>query len=126
VNLLLSFVLTDWLGVHYLLAAVLATQGSTLWNFALTEGWVFADRLQRWNRPYRLIMFLLMNNAALTLRGPIMFTLTSGLGIHYLFSNLLSLIAFTVLRYTLADALIWRDPNASEVSNFAPQVTLPM
>ena len=31
-------------GIYYVLAAILATQGSTLWNFCLTEAWVFAGR----------------------------------------------------------------------------------
>ena len=48
-----------------------------------------------------------MNNVALPLRIPILFVLTSGLGVHYLVSNLLSLLALTVLRFAIADSLIW-------------------
>ncbi len=116
VNLLLQFLFTDLFGLHYLAAAVISTQGSTLWNFMLTENWVFADRLTPWNRLYRMIMFFMINNAALTIRGPIMFTLTSGLGMHYLASNLLSLLAFTLIRYTLADSLIWKNARDKRLS----------
>ena len=39
-----------------LLAAILATQASTLWNFGLTESWVFGTRNTErpiWNIPNR-------------------------------------------------------------------------
>jgi hypothetical protein len=48
-----------------------------------------------------------MNNAALGLRGPTMFVLTSALGVNYLLSNLISLILLMVLRYNAADRVIW-------------------
>lgn len=109
-SLLLAFA-TDILGLYYLVSAVIATQGSTLWNFALTEYWVFADREQRQGRTARLLMFLLMNNGALLLRGPMIYVLTSGLGVYYLVSNIISLVSLTVLRYAIADRLIWRRPR---------------
>ena len=57
--------------VHYLVAAVIATQASTLWNFGLTEGWVFGKRTTERSFVMRLVSFLLMNNGMLLLRGPI-------------------------------------------------------
>jgi dolichol-phosphate mannosyltransferase len=107
VNTLLLALATEVFGLHYLMSALLATQGSTLWNFALTERWVFADRQRRQGWVMRLAVFLLMNNLALTLRGPMLYLLTSLIGIHYLISNLISLAALTVVRYAVADNLIW-------------------
>ncbi|HEX6034324.1 MAG TPA: glycosyltransferase [Anaerolineales bacterium] len=113
-----SFVLwgfAELTAMHYLLAAIIATQASTLWNFGLTESWVFGKR--ETERPFlaRLVSFLLMNNAMLLLRGPIMTLLVSQLGIHYVIANLASLFAMTLLRYLLADKWIWTksDPNPS-------------
>ena len=107
VNTLLLALATETLGIFYLWSAVLATQGSTLWNFALTETWVFSDRRAGQSRWARLVMFLVMNNAALLLRGPLMYLLTDRLGIFYILSNIISLGALMALRYTLADRLIW-------------------
>ncbi len=107
VNTALLALATEVLGLHYLMSAVLATQGSTLWNFVLTERWVFASRQKRDGWAMRLAIFLVMNNLALTLRGPMLYLLTSLIGIHYLISNLISLAALTVVRYTIADNLIW-------------------
>jgi len=105
-SLLLAFA-TEWLGIYYLVSVALATVGSTVWNFTLTELWVYYDRQQVHGRLGRFGMFFIMNNAALVLRGPIVFVLTSALGVHYLVSNLLSLAALTVLRYLFADKWIW-------------------
>jgi len=107
VNTLLLALATEVFGLHYLMSALLATQGSTLWNFALTERWVFADRQRRQGWVMRLVIFFLMNNLALTLRGPMLYLLTSLIGIHYLISNLISLGALTAVRYAIADNLIW-------------------
>ena len=105
-SLVLAFA-TEWLRIYYLASIVLATVGSTVWNFALTELWVYRDRQQTQGRLGRFSMFFVMNSAALLLRGPIVFILTSVLSIHYLISNLVSLAALTVLRYLFADKWIW-------------------
>jgi dolichol-phosphate mannosyltransferase len=107
VNMILLAMLTELLGIFYLMSAVIATQGSTLWNFTLSERWVFTGQSPRYGRSRRAVMFFAMNNAALLLRAPMMYFLTSMLGIQYLVSNLISLIALLVLRYATADRLIW-------------------
>ena len=58
------------LGVPYLLAALLATQVSTTWNFIGAEWWAFGDRRSA-GRSRRLIAFFAMNNATFLVRGPI-------------------------------------------------------
>ena len=99
---------TDVFGLYYLLSAVLATQGSTLWNFALTERWVFRGGSQhRHSQGRRMVMFFIVNNAALALRGPMLWVLTSAAGVHYLLSNVISLGALTIVRYVVADSWIW-------------------
>jgi len=109
-SLVLAFA-TEWLGIYYLTSLLLATAASTVWNFSLTEWWVYPDRSHssKWLR--RLGLFFFMNNAALLLRGPLVFVLTSGWGVHYLVSNLFSLVAFTLLRFGLADKVIWTQPK---------------
>jgi dolichol-phosphate mannosyltransferase len=98
---------TDVFKIHYLVSSVFATVGSTTWNFFLTEYWVFGSRKQGDGRLRRYALFFVMNNLALLFRGPIMFVLTSWLGVYYLLSNLISLAALTVVRYFLADNWIW-------------------
>jgi glycosyltransferase involved in cell wall biosynthesis len=103
--LLVSF--TDLAGIFYLLSAALATQGSSLWNFSLTEAWVFDDRRRKEGRLRRLGQFMLMNNGTLILRGPFLVILTSGFGVHYFVSNLLTLLVLALARYLTSDVWIW-------------------
>ena len=114
VNTLALALMADVAGIYYVVAAVLATQASTLWNFALTEIWVFADREHRRRGVRRLAMFFAINNAALGLRIPVLIGLTAGLGVHYVASNLVSLALVFVLRFTLADLWIWAKADELE------------
>ena len=99
-------------GLHYLVGAVVATQCSSLWNFALSERWVFRTDAETRRHPLwrRLALFLGMNNVALGLRGPLLYLLTSVLGVHYLVSNLFTLLLLTAARFALADSWIWSGP----------------
>jgi dolichol-phosphate mannosyltransferase len=106
VNTLVLAFSAQVLGLWYILAAIVATQGSTLWNFAWTERFVFTQDAN-YSPLRRLALFFAMNNAAFLLRGPIMYTLTSGLHVHYLESNIVSLAALMMLRFTTADRWIW-------------------
>ncbi len=118
-----SACLAFWTGVlhvHYLLGAGLATQASTLWNFIFTEFWVFSDRRTKQGRLSRLIRFFIMNNLALAARGPMLYVLTSLLAIHYLISNILSLVLMTVIRYSLASGWIWAAPRAASRKHARP------
>jgi dolichol-phosphate mannosyltransferase len=106
VNTLLLAFGAQTLGLWYILAAVLATQGSTLWNFIWTERFVFTEEAT-FSQIRRLGLYFAMNNAAFLLRGPILYTLTSGLHVHYLESNIVSMAALMMLRFTTADRWIW-------------------
>ena len=103
---------TEYGGLHYLWSAVLATQASTAWNFALTELWVFKNREHGRHAVLRLGSFWAMNNLALWVRGPALYLLTSSLGLHYLLSNFITLGALTVVRYAFADTWIWKSAEA--------------
>lgn len=114
VNSLLMLIFVGEFHWHYLVAAALATQGSTLWNFCWTESWVFRDRVKNGQLIYRMIGFFMLNNAMLLLRLPMLIILVAKLQVHYLWANLISLILIMVLRYVVADRLIWHSPKQSE------------
>lgn len=103
------------LGVHYLVGVVLATQASTLWNFALVERWALREEERTGSRTVRYLQFSAMNNVALLARGPMVALMTDHAGIHYLVANLATLVALFLGRFLLADQLIWRRPVPSEV-----------
>jgi dolichol-phosphate mannosyltransferase len=112
VNTALLALLTESTHLYYVLSAIIATQGSTLWNFALTEWWVFKTQAPPRGRLGRLVRFALVNDVALVLRGPLLVLFTDGFHIMYLVSNVLSLFALTLLRFGIADSWIWATKRA--------------
>jgi putative flippase GtrA len=98
---------TDKFHVYYLVSAALATMASTVWNFTLTEFWVYGQQKQASGFLRRLGIFFVVNVLALSLRTPMIYALTSLVGIHYVVSNLISLALLTVIRFELADNIIW-------------------
>lgn len=109
------------LGLFYLLAAVLATQVSTGWNFVISERLVFDGENQRFGRLQRATMFYAMNNAALALRGPMIFVLTEAVALNYLVSNVVSLTVLMVLRFFTADRWIWGSEATPETA-YSPAI----
>jgi putative flippase GtrA len=95
--------------MHYLLAATLATAGSSTFNFVGTESWVFRGRKQAdlGGLGARFAAYTLVNSGALLVRLPLLYALTSGLHIHYLLSNVITLAALMLVRYAIADGWIW-------------------
>jgi len=116
INSLVLALFTELVGFHYLLSAAIATQASTLWNFGLTEAWVFGKRTPERSFIERLFSYLLMNNFLLLLRGPILSLLVTQAGIHYLISNLASLFLMTMIRYTISNRWIWTGITTNEPS----------
>ncbi len=108
VNGVLIALITSWLGINYLISAIFASWGSTIWNFVLAEIWVFSDRSTRAHRVTRFWLFFAMNNAALAVREPMIYVMTSYLSIYYVASNFISLVALTIVRYGLSDSWIWK------------------
>jgi glycosyltransferase involved in cell wall biosynthesis len=106
------FVLLDGVyHVHYLVAAVLSTQVSTTWNFLLVEGWVYGHRDLGPEVGSRFLKFAAVNNLSLLLRGPTMVLLIDLLGIPPALANLIGVTAITLLRFGIADTMIWSGPD---------------
>jgi dolichol-phosphate mannosyltransferase len=91
---------------HYLIAAILATQVSTTWNFLLTELLVFTGRKpgSMWSRA---IKFYLLNNTALLLRLPLLALLVGPFGINLFVANVMTLVLLFLIRFVIADAAIY-------------------
>ena len=109
VNQAIIIALTEVAGVYYLASAVLATFGSSTWNFIGAETWVFAHRRPDRSVTSRYVQFLGLNLAFLLARVPMLWLLTDIIGIHYAISNLITLVVIFVARVGLADGWIWRE-----------------
>jgi dolichol-phosphate mannosyltransferase len=105
VNQAVLWIATAGFGVWYLWSAIIATQVSSTWNFAFNEWQVFKAGAQ--GRGTRLFWFTLLNNSWLLLRVPFLVVLTEWVGINYFWSNLIALLASTLVRFAAADSYIW-------------------
>lgn len=108
VNTALLFVLAEGAHLYYLAAAAIATEVSIASNYLLSDLWVFSESKPQRGRLSRLLTFFLVNNAALSLGGPMLFMLASVLGVNYLLANLITIASLAVVRFAVADAWIWR------------------
>jgi dolichol-phosphate mannosyltransferase len=123
INSLFLYLATESLHIYYLVSAGIATVASTLWNFFLTEAIVYRARSQAQGRLGRLGLFFVVNVIALALRTPLIYLMTSLLGIYYVVSNLVSLAALTILRFLVADNAIWgRSPSNSSITEPTIQI----
>ena len=91
----------------------MATQASTTFNFIGTESWVFGSRRAGGAMGIikRFVVYDTVNSTALLIRLPVLQVMTAGLHMNYLVANLLTLVALTLLRFLIADSLIWRGPT---------------
>lgn len=95
-------------GVHYLPAAIVATEVTILTNFLLTERFVFRDLRQ--GRPYwqRLLAFLGFNNIETLVRIPILMLLVEVLLIPGLLAQAITLAVAFLVRFTFTSRVIYR------------------
>lgn len=101
------------LGLHYLVAAGLATQLSTTWLFLLTESIVF-----RGPKPGRVrsraLRFFLVNNLTLLLRLPLLALLVEAFGVGVLIANVVTLVLLFVARFVVVDTAIYGSGRAPD------------
>lgn len=104
-----SFVL--WLLVHglaapLLLSALVATQASTAWNFVLADRLIF--RGPKTHRVVkRFVGFAAINNVLLLARLPLLAWMVGSVHIHYLISNVATLLVMFAGRYVLSDRILF-------------------
>ncbi len=110
INLGLLFLLTDKLGLLYLISAVLSWMGAVLSNFALNDLWTFRDlRKQGFsNIPGRVLRFGAVRLIGLAMNLAILYCLTEFLGIYYILSALVAIIIVMIWNYVASLNLVWK------------------
>ncbi len=106
VNLALMWLLADptTLAINYAIAAILATQLSSTWNFLLTDTVVYRGP-KRLTPLIRWLGFMGMSNLILLLRLPLLALFISVLGMHYLIATALTLLLGFVVRFKSQERL---------------------
>jgi dolichol-phosphate mannosyltransferase len=107
-NLLLMAALLA-VDVHYLPAAVIATEVTILTNFAMTEWWVFRD-LRREGRSgaVRFLQFFAFNNAEAMLRLPVLVFLVEIAGLGGVLAQASALAVAFLIRFVFVSQVVYR------------------
>ena len=104
-NLFVLWLLTGS-GMHYIPATVLAIQCGVLWNFVGAELVVWRDHRvgKFWHRFVKYVAIAEMD----LIRLPFIVLLYHLMGGHAVFASAITLVVMFLLRYTLADRLVYR------------------
>jgi dolichol-phosphate mannosyltransferase len=112
VNTLVLWVFHHGLGRGELVAAALATQASTVWNFGWTDLLVYRGE-KRGSRRSRAVRFWVMNNLLLLGRLPLIVVLLAA-GMDVLWANGLTLVLLFVVRFLVSDRVIYADQGGAQ------------
>lgn len=108
---------------HYLIAAVLATEVSTSWNFMLTEKFVFRGD-KPGTRLGRGVRFFLLNHLALLPRLPLLALLVGVFSTNLLIANVITLVLLFLVRFVIADSVIYAKPDEQVVEKQPMRITV--
>ena len=107
VNLLIMALLLQ-LDVHYIAAAVLATEAAIVHNFLMQERFVFADRrasAHGWRR--RALTFVMFNNVETLVRMPLLVALVGPGGLQPVLAQGTTLVLAFFLRFLFVDSVVY-------------------
>jgi dolichol-phosphate mannosyltransferase len=108
-NLVVLSVLLNRSSLHYLPAAVIASEVAIVHNFLMQERFVFSD-LRGGQKPYgkRFLVFLGFNNVETLLRLPLLFALVSGVGLYAVAAQAATLFVAFFVRFFFVTKVIYR------------------
>jgi putative flippase GtrA len=109
-NLIVLFLVTEFLQINYAVAAIIATQFAISWNFLLVDQFVYRrSRSGSWYR--RAGQFLTLNNMDLLLRIPVLAALVEFAKFGYMVATVVTLVMMFALRFVATDWVIYRMPQ---------------
>ena len=107
-NQYVLFVLTGIYGVYFLFGAILSSQAAVLVNFALNNFLVFRSREGAGGLIKKVLLFNAVSSSDLLVRIPLLWGLTSALGISFLYTaNLVSILLTFGGRFLVSEKKIW-------------------
>ena len=113
-NQYVLFVLTGLYGVYFLFSAILSSQVAVLVNFALNNFLVFRSRETAGGLVRKALLFNAVSSSDLLLRLPLLWGLTSAIGVPYLWSNLAAIFLTFGGRFLLSEKKIWAKHPAAK------------
>jgi dolichol-phosphate mannosyltransferase len=111
VNMGVLFVLTEWIGLYYLISSLVAIELSIISNFILNDFWTWGDRKDFTGSGFfiRMIKYnISAGTAAFTGNYFTLILLTELFGLYYILSNLIGIAVGVIINYSLNDRWTYR------------------
>lgn len=103
----LLYILTEWLGFHYLLSTVLSYSVGLVITYIFSILWVFDSRSLD-NRVLEFSVFASIGVMGLGLTSLLMWLFTSGCGLHYIISKAITTVIVFVWNFVAKKLLLFR------------------
>ena len=91
VNILILYILTDFLGIYYILSSIIAFILGSTGNFLLNKKWTFKERI-RHDFLKKYTKAISVNIGAVIITITLLFILTEFLNVYYLISQAIAMI----------------------------------
>jgi len=112
VNIGFLYLFTEYMGLYYIIASVVAIEISILNNFLLNDYWTFSlrDEVDSFthNRFQRFLSFQCVSIVGFIINIGILYTLTENFGIYYLVSNLIGIVIVFFWNYLINRHITWK------------------
>ncbi|MBD3169561.1 MAG: hypothetical protein GF307_08765 [candidate division Zixibacteria bacterium] len=111
VNMGMLYILTEWIGIHYVISAVAAIELSIIVNFLLNDIWTWGDRKDlTGSRFFTRMLKYNISAAAAAFTGNFitLIVLTELFGVYYIFSNLAGIAVGVLINFFLNDRWTYR------------------
>lgn len=102
------FLLTERVGLHYLVSASIAFLLGLTTNYLLCIFWIFDYRALK-NLAHEFAIFSLIGLAGLLLNGSLIFLLTEFLGLHYLVARAQAAVLILLFNFSLKRFLLFSE-----------------
>ncbi len=110
VNMGLLYVLTEYVGLYYLVSAAIAIEVSIISNFIWNDLWTFRSSrtLKRARKIHRFASFQAVSLGGLVINMIVLYALTDIAGIYYLVANLIGIFAAFAWNYLINRHYTWK------------------
>lgn len=95
IDYVLLYILTEFVGIHYLISSIISFTVSVIFNYILSIKWVFDVKKKQGTKEF--IIFIILSVIGLLINSLIMYLMVDILKIHYMISKLVS--TFIVMVY---------------------------
>ena len=110
VNIGLLWLLTDIIGLFYLISAAISIESSIITNFILNNAFTFNDRTLPLPESFfhRMLKYNFVSLVGLGINLSVLWLFTEIIGIYYLVSELFGIVAATLWNYFLSTWWVWK------------------